>query len=296
MLQSPSMPSSPLALPVEPRFEILPVGKGQEEAAELPEPVRVTVTSSPKHGVDRSLDVAVRLRELGHGATVHLAAREVRDEDHLNALLEKAASAGVDDLLVIGGDAAEPLGPYESAEELLWALAEHAIRPAALGIGAYSEGHPLISDEELWSALERKSHLANYVVTQMCFDPNVLLSWLDDARARGLTLPLFVGAPGPVDRRRLLDISMRIGVGPSLKFMRKQQGLFRRLFTSPEHAAERLYDALAPHTGDGPRGIAGFHLFTFNDLAHTWRWVTERRQPEPQHGAAAPARAGLVDR
>jgi methylenetetrahydrofolate reductase (NADPH) len=277
-------PSEP-ALPVEPRFEILPVGKGQEEAIDLPEPARITITSSPKHGIDESLEVAVRLRELGHGTTLHVAARGVRDAAHLNGLLDRAGEAGIDDLLVIGGDNPEPLGPYASAVDLLEALADHPARPATLGIGAYPEGHPLIDDEQLWEALERKSRLAGYVVTQLCFDADVLLSWLDELRARGVTLPLFIGIPGPVDRRRLIEVSARIGVGPSLRFVRKQHGLIRRLFTSPARSATRLYDQLAPHTGE--RGIAGFHFYTFNDLESTWRWVMERQSRAPGKTSAS---------
>jgi methylenetetrahydrofolate reductase (NADPH) len=284
------MVPSPHALPVEPRFEILPVGKGQEEAADLSEPVRITITSSPKHGIDESLEVAVGLRALGHGVTLHLAARGVRGKDHLDALLEKAGDAGIDDLLVIGGDNPEPLGPYGSAAELLDELAAHALRPPALGIGAYPEGHPLIDDDELWSALERKCHSATYLVTQLCFDASVVLSWVDDLRARGVSLPLFVGVPGPVDRRRLIEVSARIGVGPSLRFVRKQHGLLRRLFTSPARSAARLYEELAPHTADSRRGIAGFHLYTFNDLATTWAWVTERRQRQTPQPEMTPAR------
>jgi methylenetetrahydrofolate reductase (NADPH) len=284
------MVPSPHALPVEPRFEILPVGKGQEEAADLSEPVRITITSSPKHGIDESLEVAVRLRALGHGVTLHLAARGVRGRDHLDALLEQAGDAGIDDLLVIGGDNPEPLGPYGSAVELLDELAEHALRPPALGIGAYPEGHPLIDDDELWSALERKCRSATYLVTQLCFDASVVLSWVDDLRARGVSLPLFVGVPGPVDRRRLIEVSARIGVGPSLRFVRKQHGLLRRLFTSPARSATRLYEELAPRTNDSGRGIAGFHLYTFNDLETTWAWVTERRERQPHQPEMTPAR------
>jgi methylenetetrahydrofolate reductase (NADPH) len=283
------MASSAPALPVEPRFEILPVGKGQEEAADLPEPARITITSSPRHGIDESLEVAVRLRELGHGTTLHLAARGVRDEVHLNALLERTSEVGIDDLLVVGGDNPEPLGPYASAVDLLETLADHPLRPPTLGIGAYPEGHPLIDDEELWSALERKSRLATYVVTQLCFDADVLLSWLDELRARGVTLPLFIGLPGPVDRRRLIEVSARIGVGPSLRFVRKQHGLLRRLFTSPARSATRLYEQLSPHTGD--RGIAGFHLYTFNDLESTWRWAKERRTGNALQNEMTPAHA-----
>jgi len=69
------------------RFEIMPFPKGEAQAAELPEPVRLTVTTSPKHGVDHPLDVSERLRALGHGVTVHLAAWMVRDRAHLECAL-----------------------------------------------------------------------------------------------------------------------------------------------------------------------------------------------------------------
>src|SRR5579875_1399034 len=94
------------------RFEILPLGKAEEQAAELPEPVRLTVTCSPKHGPDHSVEVAGRLRALGHAVTVHVAARMVRDRAHVDRLLAAIAAAGVDDLFLIGGDADPPLGAY----------------------------------------------------------------------------------------------------------------------------------------------------------------------------------------
>ncbi len=48
------------------RFEILPFGKGEQEAQELPELVWLTVTASPTHTLDDTVDVASRLRGLGH--------------------------------------------------------------------------------------------------------------------------------------------------------------------------------------------------------------------------------------
>ena len=90
------------------RFEIMPFAKGEAQAAELPGPVRLTVTTSPRHGVDHTFDVSERLRALGHGVTVHLAVRMLRDRAHLESVLERASAAGIDDLFVVGGDAAEP--------------------------------------------------------------------------------------------------------------------------------------------------------------------------------------------
>ena len=96
---------------VDIRYEVLPLGKSEEQAAQLPEPVRLTVTCSPKHGPDRSVEVGRRLQALGHTVTVHVAARMVRDRAHLDALLSSMRGAGIDDLFLIGGDAVRPPGP-----------------------------------------------------------------------------------------------------------------------------------------------------------------------------------------
>jgi methylenetetrahydrofolate reductase (NADPH) len=252
------------------RFEILPLGSGEEEARRLPEPVRLTVTCSPKYGPDRSVEVAGRLRAMGHGVTVHVAARMVRDRAHLDTLLADMAESGADDLFLIGGDADPPQGSYASAVELLPVVVEHPHRPASIGIAGYPEGHPYISDEELERALREKSAHADYVVTQMCFDPDALRTWVRRQREAGMTLPVLIGIPGKVSRTKLLELSARIGVGPSLDFLRKQRGL-RSLF-SRRSTADRLYDALADTRDDPQLAVAGFHIFTFNQLVDTWEW------------------------
>jgi methylenetetrahydrofolate reductase (NADPH) len=257
------------------RFEVLPFPGIVEEAARLPRPARVAVTCSPKHGPDVGVEVAERIRRLGHSLTVHVAARMVRDRRHLDELLAAMAAAGVDDLFLIGGDIEAPVGEYSSAGEVLPLVAEHVQRPGIIGIAAYPEGHPLISDEELERALRDKSRLADYVVTQMCFDSEVLHAWVVSQRDQGMELPIVIGMPGRVARRKLLTMSARIGVGPSLDFLRKQRGLRRLL--SRRSTADRLYEGVAPLLDDGGLALAGLQYFTFNELIQTWEWHQERR-------------------
>lgn len=271
------------------RFEVLPIGKGEEEAAQLPEPVRLTVTCSPRHGPDLSVEVATRLRSLGHDVTVHLAARMVRDRPHLDTLLAATDRAGVDDVFLIGGDASPPHGPYDSALELLPVIRAHPRAPRTIGIAGYPEGHPLIDSRTLEEALQAKSELADYVTTQLCFDPDTLLGWVRDHRERGLKLPVFIGIPGKVAARRLLEMSVRIGVGTSMRFVRKQHGIQNLFRRSP---ADRLYTALAPSFPDPDLRLAGFHYFTFGQLVETWRWQQEKpklRTAEAASGSSLPA-------
>jgi methylenetetrahydrofolate reductase (NADPH) len=194
----------------------------------------------------------------------------VRDVEHADALLRTMARAGIEDALVIGGDSREPQGAYASAGELLEVLVKHPQRPRSIGIAAYPEGHPLIDEQTLWSALERKAASADYMTTQMCFDPEGLLRWLRAVHEQGIRLPVMIGLPGVVDRRRLLAVSIRIGVGPSLAFLRKQRGVHELL--SRSSPADRLLAALAPSLRQPDVSVGGFHYFTFNQLLDTWAW------------------------
>jgi methylenetetrahydrofolate reductase (NADPH) len=252
------------------RFEVLPFPGIVEEAARLPRPIRVTVTCSPKHGPDRAVEAAGGLRRLDHSVTVHVAARMVRDRDHLGQLLAGLTDAGVDDLFLIGGDIEDPVGEYASAVDLLPLVVDRAQRPGMIGIAGYPEGHPRISVEDLDHALRDKSRLADYVVTQMCFDPEALHTWIVRQREHGMGLPVVIGMPGRVARRKLLKMSARIGVGPSIEFLRKQKGL--RSLLSRRSTADRLYDRIAALLDDPDLAVAGIQYFTFNELLQTWDW------------------------
>jgi methylenetetrahydrofolate reductase (NADPH) len=269
------------------RLEVLPFPGIVEEAARLPRPVRIAVTCSPKHGPDRGVEVAAQLRELDHSLTVHVAARMVRDRNHLDQLLAGLAEVGVDDLFLIGGDIEDPVGEYSSALDLLPLVVDHPQRPGLIGVAGYPEGHPLISAEELERVLRDKSRLADYVVTQMCFDPEALRTWIVSQREQGMELPIVIGMPGKVARRKLLTMSARIGVGPSLDFLRRQKGLRRLL--SRRSTADRLYDGIAPLLDDRELALAGLQYFTFNELLQTWEWHQKKRRVG--HDTKQPARA-----
>ena len=205
----------------------------------------------------------------------HLAARTVLDESHLDGLLGRLEQAGVDEVFVIGGDNPEPAGSYSSAGELLPVVRR---RFGKVGIAGYPEGHPQIDPEALARVLAEKSAHADYMVTQMCFDPDALLRWLRDTREQGVALPVIIGVPGAVDPKRLLEVSMRIGVGPSVAYVRKQRGL-RGLLRRPTSTAEKLLEALTPCLEEPDLNVAGFHYYTLNALTDTWNW--ERRTTFP---------------
>jgi methylenetetrahydrofolate reductase (NADPH) len=126
----PPAPSNP---PVA-RFEVLPTEDAVRQAARLPAPVHLTVTCSPRQGPDGGVATGRQLVGLGHAATVHVAARLVRDRAHVDRLLGEMADGGIEDLFLIGGDAVSPAGPYASAGDLLPVVREHPHAPRTIGI------------------------------------------------------------------------------------------------------------------------------------------------------------------
>lgn len=253
------------------RYEVLPVGRTVPAEVAAVAPVALTVTCSPRHGPDHTVAVAAEYAALGCDVVPHVAARGIRDDRHLGDLLVAMRAAGIDEAFVIGGDQPHPVGAYASAVELLEVIAQHELRPARLGIAAYPEGHPLIAAEVLADALAAKARLADYMVTQMCFDAGQLVQWLTATRASGVALPALIGIPGVVDPRKLLEVSLRIGVGESLRFLRKQHGVLR-LLTGRSRVADGLLAELRPAMASPSLGIAGLHVYTFNRLSATRAW------------------------
>jgi methylenetetrahydrofolate reductase (NADPH) len=254
-----------------PRFEILPLDGIEEEVlAHLRTDARVTVTASPRKGLEATLSLSERLATAGYSVVPHLSARLVRDRPHLEEVLDRLHAAGVRELFVPAGDAEEP-GAFHGAADLLAAMGERRHRFEEVGITGYPESHHLISDEETINAMFAKAPMATCVISQICFDPDVIAGWVHAVRARGTHLPIWIGLPGSVDYAKLVRISMKIGLGESARFLRHHGSWMSRLMTR-SFKPDPLVKRLGPLYADPEAGIAGFHLYTFNEVAKTERW------------------------
>jgi methylenetetrahydrofolate reductase (NADPH) len=253
------------------RFEIVPVaGVDERVRAHLDCSRTLTVTCSPRSGVDRTLDVATTLAATGYNVVPHLAARTVASRAHLDDALARADDAGVRDVFAIGGDG-PPAGPYPSALALLEAVAESGREFPQVGIAGYPEPHPSIDSETLLAELVEKQSYATYIVTQMCFDPGTIVRWIEVIRERGITLPVYVGVPGAVGLRRLLALGSTIGVGDSIGYLRKHGTLVHSLLRRRGYDPGRFLAELALVGSEPAYGIGGLHVFTFNTVAETQR-------------------------
>lgn len=255
-----------------PRYEVIPLAGAEEAVLEhVPTEVKVTVTTSPRKGLEPTLDLVEKVAAHGYTVVPHLAARHVRDTVHLAELVERLRATGATDVLVLAGDAEEPAGEFDGSLPLLRALAELGQQFHDVGITGYPESHAFISDDATINSMFAKKEFATYIVSQICFDPKVTAAWMAAVWERGTKLPIHIGLPGPVPLTKLVRVSARIGVGDSLRFLRTHKGWLGRAFSGafdPTPLVEGLDASLA----DARPNLAGFHVFTFNDLEGTEHW------------------------
>ena len=256
-------------------MEIFPSADIEEKLGVLEPNSYVAVTCSPTRGVDETLELTERLIGRGFRVAPHIAAKCVRDHRHLSEIMAQLASLNIESIFVPGGDRPEPLGEYRTALQLLRDIAgfDHDIRE--IGIAAHPEGHPDVDDDTLMAELEKKQQYAQYIVTQMCFDADRLGRWLQDINRRGIRLPVWIGLPGAIERARLIRTSMRIGVGDSVRFLRKKANVAAELMKSSVYRPDALVRQIARYQAMPETNVAGYHLFCFNQVESTENWRNE---------------------
>lgn len=258
-----------------PTFELVPLKNALDQAAHLPASATVSVTASPAKGIEATVALCESLQGLGFRAVPHLSARMVRDRAHLRDLVAWLEGAGVDRAFVVGGDAKEP-GAYEDGLSMLRDMHEIGHPLSEIGIPCYPQGHAFIADGPLLEALHAKAALADYMTTQLCFDPGAIGSWLRARRAEGLALPVHIGIPGVAEPHRLLAISARIGVADTHRFLMKNARFVARLVRSGGfYRPDGLLEGLAPVVADATLGVVDLHVYTFNAVDATERWRGE---------------------
>ncbi len=254
------------------RYEVMPTASITDQVlAHVPASVPLTLTAAPGRGLEATLGLAETLAGAGYHVVPHLAARMVTGRSELVEIVERLTAAGVTSVFVPGGDADPPAGDYTAALDLLRDLAgmDHPFRH--VGITGYPESHPTIDDDVTVQAMWDKRTYATHIVSNMTFDAEHLATWCERVRRRGVSLPLLVGVPGPVERTKLLGMATKIGVGESLRFLRKQRSVFARI-AAPGFSTDRFVARVGALSTNDALAIAGLHVFTFNQVGVIEAW------------------------
>jgi methylenetetrahydrofolate reductase (NADPH) len=256
-------------------MEVFPTATIEDKLMVLEPGSDVAVTCSPSRSVRETLDMTEHLAGRGFKVIPHIAAKMVRNHAHLLEIMARLDDIRVRSVFVPGGDSRKPVGEFSTAYELLRAIADYDHKFKEIGIASHPEGHPDVDDETLLRELEKKQPLSTYHVTQMCFDPAALGHWLRMIHERGITLPAWIGIPGVSERASLLKTSLRIGVGTSLRFLRRKSDFAGQVMRAGTYTPDELLSGIAPLLTDESSNIAGFHIYCFNQVQGTENWRHE---------------------
>lgn len=259
------------ALVAAPKFELIPLKNARGAAEALPDRATVTVTASPSHGIESTIELAEQLTDDGHDAVPHLSAHMIRDRAHLGALLDRCRAAGLREAFVVGGDAKDP-GDFHDGLALLRAMHELGHPFETIGSPSYPEGHADIGDQRLLEVLLEKQRYVSYMTTQMCFNPDAIVRWIAEMRRQGVTLAVHLGTPGVADMTKLMTISARIGIADSARYLKKNKRMVGHLLTPGKFGPDALLEGMGPAFADPSAHIEALHVFTFNQVAATVEW------------------------
>jgi methylenetetrahydrofolate reductase (NADPH) len=138
-------------------------------------------------------------------------------------------------------------------------------RPVTIAVAAFPNGHPRSRSraQDLDTLLAKQAAGANLAISQLFFDPDDYLSFVDAARTAGVTMRILPGIMPVLSVARLhrvVELSGEAVPAPLLRDLERAE--------SPEAAAAVGIDhatTMARTLLDG--GASGIHLYTFNRSA-----------------------------
>ena len=250
-------------------------------AAAIPPGTRISITALPNEDLDVRAASAETVRRHGFVPVPHISARRLASASALERFLARVTQdAAVDSVLVIGGDLAQPIGPFADAADVIRTglLAQAGIRHVA--VAGYPGGHPGIASAMLARALRDKLDLlAGFghdcsIITQFGFEVAPIVSWIAELRRQGIGADVRIGVAGPASARSLLRFAARCGVGVSLSAMAKYGMSLSRLLapTGPDALLTELRAGLEQ---SGLTAATRIQLYPFGGLEKTVAWAQQ---------------------
>lgn len=254
------------------------VAKRDHAAGVIPPGTRIHVTYLENEDLETRVSAAAAVRRLGFVPVPHISARRVHSKEMLEAFLEALQGVdAVENVFAVGGDPPAPLGPYQDALSLIESGVLQAYGVRHVSIAGHPDAHPDIATEALWLALEHKVAaltrlgIPGTVLTQIDFDADRVLSWVEQVRRRGIGLPVRVGVPGPASVRLLLSFASRMGLSTSASIARKYGFSVTNLLgkAGPDAFIRDLQSSLDP----AKHGQVGLHFYTFGGFKPSAEWI-----------------------
>ena len=211
-----------------------------------------------------TLDIARNIQRMGVPALAHLTCVGASKEG-VRAQLGALKAAGIGNLLALRGDIPEgldfPDGDYTYAAELVREIT--GFGGFCVGAACYPEGHVECASPAL-DRLHLKQKVdagVDFLVTQMCFDNDLLFKFAYQIRELGVAVPLVAGIMPVTNGRQIARICRISGAHLPARF----QAILDKYGASPSamrqagiiYACEQIIGLLA----DGWRAV---HVYSMN--------------------------------
>lgn len=218
---------------------------------------------------ERTLELVTRIkRTTGITAMAHLTCVG-HDREELRGLLRRLTEAGVENVLVLRGDApagggafVAPEGGFRYASELVQFIRDEDFG-FCLGGACYPEGHvETASREEDLAHLKAKVDAGlDFVITQLFFDNAFYFDFVERAHRAGINVPIVPGIMPITNYEQLqrftrmcgATVPMRLAL--QLERVRDQPEALMQLGVA--HATVQCMELLQ-------RGVPGIHFYTLN--------------------------------
>ena len=248
----------------------------------LPKYATVMIASPNNTNFEEIIRTAKRLRNEGMQPVPHIVARSIPSLAHLEKLLEELHSeVEIDHILVIAGDVATPVGPFQNSMDLLESAVfeKHGINK--IGVSGHPEGSPYVSDKVLFDAIHWKNEFAAqfngevYICTQFAFEAAPIISWEQKIREQGNRLPIKVGIPGIATFKTLMQFAVASGIGQSIHFLAQQAQHIKQMLA--HHTPQMLINDLVFYCiQDSSNLIESIHFFPFGGIEKTSDWINRQ--------------------
>ncbi|KAA9156653.1 methylenetetrahydrofolate reductase [Microbacterium lushaniae] len=255
---------------------------GLEEARDtIPAGTKINVTFLGNEDLDMRVAAAKAVADMGFVPVPHISARRLSSQGQLEEFLGRLQEVGATDhVFAVGGDPAEPEGPYPDSLSVIRSgiLQQYGVKEVS--IAGYPEGHPDIASDVLWRHLEDKSAalkeqgLDAVILTQFAFDTDPVTTWIQAVRDRGIDTEIRIGTPGPAGVKRLIGFARRFGVGANAMIVKKYGFSLTNLMGTA--GPDRFVTDLAALLAQNPAsGNVRLHFYTFGGLLATSKWAGE---------------------
>ena len=268
-------------------IEVIPrsAAKIESFAEVLPKDTRVYIAHIQNEDIKAMIATTKRLNDEGFTVMPHIPARMIKNKAMLHDWISMYQNeAGVDEALLLAGGSTKPIGSLDSSIQLI----ESGLFDKAGFKRLHIAGHPEgckdidpdggiknVSEALSWKQeFSKRTDASMAIVTQFCFEADVVKQWADNIKKDGVDIPIHIGIAGPAKLQTLLKFSVECGIGASMKVLTKRAKDLTKLLLPYEPT--RILQDLSDYKSKDPNlNIEKVHFFPIGGIKKTVDWVAE---------------------